>query len=170
MTDSSIIHRWKKEAEVARERAFRFLRWLKTLDRKQVDGLAKETHVEVFQSVDCLACTNCCQTLKPDFRERDLQNAAVHLGLTPEALKTNYLQQNAQGIWQPKTLPCPFLASTGYCNIYEVRPGDCRDFPHTDKTSFAQRSWTHAENVVTCPAVFGILARMEERLGWRDQD
>ena len=159
----------QKEAEVARERAFRFFRWLKTLPRKQVDALAKATHIEVFQSVDCLGCTNCCQTLKPDFREHDLDKVAVHLGLSMEALKASYLQQNPQGIWQPKTLPCPFLASTGHCTIYAVRPVDCRDFPHTDKTSFAQRSWTHAENVVTCPAVYGILERMEEKMGWVDE-
>ncbi len=168
MTHPSIIDHWQQEAEAARERAFRFFRWLKTLDRAQVDRQAKETHVEVFQTVDCLACTNCCRTLKPDFRERDIQNAAVHLGLTTEILRSTYLEQNEQGNWQPKTLPCPFLAKTGHCGIYPVRPGDCSGFPHTDKSSFANRSWTHSENVITCPAVFGILERMEERMRWRD--
>ena len=163
------MSQWQKEAEAARARGFRFFRWLKTLDRRRVDGLARDIHVAVFASVDCLACTNCCRTLKPEFRERDLQNAAAQLGLTSATLKATYLEQNAQGNWQTNATPCPFLAPTGHCRIYAVRPGDCRDFPHTDKTSFASRSWTHTENVVTCPAVLAILERMEVRLGWREQ-
>ncbi len=169
MSHPSSIINLQKEAEATRTRGFRFFRWLKTLDRRRVDVLARDTHIAVFAAVDCLACTNCCKTLKPEFRERDLQNAAAHLALTTETLKTAYLEQNAQGNWQTNATPCPFLAPTGHCRIYAVRPGDCRDFPHTDKTSFASRSWTHTENLVTCPAVFAIIERMEARLGWREQ-
>ena len=61
MTHQSIITYWQKEAEIARDRGFRFFRWLKTLDGKTVDRLAKATHVEVFDTVDCLQCTNCCR-------------------------------------------------------------------------------------------------------------
>jgi len=168
MTHQSIITYWQKEAEAARDRGFRFFRWLKTLDGKKVDRLAKETHTEVFQTVNCLQCTNCCRTLKPDFREKEQQAVSAYLGLTVEALQVGYLEQNEQGNWQTNALPCPFLADTGHCRIYEVRPGDCRGFPHTDKAPFTSRSWAHSENVVTCPAVFAILEKMQARIGYRD--
>ncbi len=169
MTHQSIIARWQKEAEAAQERSFRFLRWLKLLDHKKVDRLAKEAHTEVFQALDCLQCNNCCRTLKPEFREKDIRKISAHLGLTVSNLQASYLEQNEQGNWQTNTLPCPFLADTGHCRIYEVRPDDCSGFPHTDKTSFASRSWSHSENTVTCPAVFTILERMQARMGYRDR-
>ena len=169
MTHLSIISHWQKEAEAASARSARFFSWLKLLDRKKVDRIAKETHAEVFATVDCLQCTNCCRTLKPEFRDKDQRAVSAHLGLTVHDLRATYLEQNEQGNWQTNALPCPFLADTGHCRIYEVRPGDCSGFPHTDQTSFANRSWSHSVNAVTCPAVFAILERMQGRMGWRDR-
>lgn len=164
MEDGQIIVRWKtaiEEAESAVERAFRFLRILKLKPRKPVDKLAKAVHTEVFSEINCVRCANCCRTLKPEFRPKDIASASIHLNISEDDLKAQYLQQNAQGNWETRTLPCPFLSENGFCGIYPVRPGDCSGFPHTDKSNFAARSWTHAENVRTCPAVFEILERME---------
>ena len=36
----------------------------------------------------------------------------------------------------PKGLPCPFLAEDGRCTVYEVRPRDCAEYPHTQKKGF----------------------------------
>lgn len=169
MTHQSIIENWQKAAEVASDRGYRFLRWLKLLDHKKVDRIAKETHTEVFAAVNCLQCTNCCRTLKPEFREKDQRAISVHLDLTVKDLRTTYLEQNEQGVWQTNALPCPFLADTGHCRIYAVRPGDCSGFPHTDQTSFASRSWSHSANTENCPAVFAILERMQVRMRYRDR-
>ncbi len=167
MTHQSIIEHWHKEADIAQHRSDRFFRWLKTLDKRKVDRLAKETHTEVFATVECVRCAHCCRTLKPEFREKDMRLIGAHLGLTVKELQATYLEQNEQGVWQTNVLPCPFLADTGHCRIYAVRPGDCSGFPHTDKTSFASRSWSHSTNAVTCPAVFAIVESMQTRLGYR---
>lgn len=169
MTHQSTIHHWKKEAEGARDRAFRFFLWLKTLHPRRVDRLAKGATRRVFRAVDCVACARCCRTLKPDFRPKDIQAAGAYLGLSAADFTEKYLEKNEQGNWQTNELPCPFLAETGHCGIYPARPADCRDYPHTDRPGFTRRSWSHAENAATCPAVFAILERMMERLGWREE-
>ncbi len=168
MTHQSIIEQWEKRAEGAKDRAFRFFRWLKTLDPDRVDNIAKETHTEVFKAVSCTDCANCCRTLKPQFLPREIQAASKFLGLNQEEFTQKYLTKNAQNNWETNDLPCPFLADNGFCNIYEVRPGDCSGYPHTDKKHFAGRSWSHAENAATCPAVFTILERMKDRMGYAD--
>lgn len=168
MTHQSIIEHWQKQAESAKDRAFRFFRWLKLLPENRVDPIAKEVHEEVFAVVQCTECANCCRTLKPQFHAREILAASAFLEQTQEEFTQKYLIQNGQGNWEANALPCPLLAENGFCKIYEVRPGDCRGYPHTDKKHFAGRSWGHAENVVTCPAVFAIVERMMARMNYMD--
>jgi len=165
----SIVKNWQQKAEAADDRSFRFFRWLKLLDSKRVDRIAKETHAHVFEEVNCTKCANCCRTLKAEFRSKDVMAASAHLGMAPNDFTDKYLLKNKQGNLEVNALPCPFLLAEGLCNIYEVRPEGCRDFPHTHKSSFASRSMTHSANVSTCPAVFEILERMQERMNYRDR-
>ena len=65
-------------------------------------------------------------------------------------------------------LPCPFLKDDK-CSIYEVRPKDCRDFPHTDKKEFTARRYLHTANTKACPAVFHIIETMKDRFNWRER-
>lgn len=64
-----------------------------------------------------------------------------------------------------KETPCPFLGEDDRCTIYDVRPEDCRHFPHTDKKHFTQRVYQHASNTQVCPAVYYIVEEMRHR--WR---
>jgi uncharacterized protein len=48
--------------------------------------------------------------------------------------------------------------------IYAVRPQACREFPHTDKEGFIWRTYLHAGNTQTCPAVYFLVQRMRQRL------
>ena len=57
-------------------------------------------------------------------------------------------------------MPCPFLADDGRCTIYEVRPKDCAEYPHTQKKGFASRTHLHADNTLVCPAVFWIVEEL----------
>ncbi len=170
MTHSALIEKWTSQAAGAYDRAYRFFRWLKGQPSDQVDAAAKETHQEVFRTLRCTECANCCRTLKPQFLPGDIQAASVFLGLSKADFTEKYLQKNNQGNWATNALPCPFLAENGYCQIYQVRPGDCRGYPHTDKRDFASRSWSHTENIVTCPAVFAIMERLTLRMAYVDPD
>lgn len=169
MTHTFIIEQWKTKAAGAQDRAYRFFRWLKLLSRAKVDRIAKETHEEVFSTVHCTECTNCCRTLKAQFLPRDIRAASAFLGLSEADFTQKYLLKNEQNNWVSNALPCPLLAENGYCQIYEARPEACRGYPHTDKSSFASRSWSHTDNMTTCPAVFAIMERMMERMGYRDR-
>ena len=66
--------------------------------------------------------------------------------MTREAFVSAYLETDPDepGLWM-NSLPCPFLGEDNRCKIYEVRPEDCRSFPHTNKEGFVFRTIGHAQ-------------------------
>ena len=100
------------------------------------------------------------------FRSSDVQRIAKHLGVEPEEFAAKHLEKDEFGELLLKTVPCPFLGSDNRCTIYEVRPQDCRDFPHTHKKEFSSRTHGVSANTATCPAVFFIVERMRA-MKWR---
>ncbi|MCK7553486.1 YkgJ family cysteine cluster protein [Chitinophaga sedimenti] len=63
-----------------------------------------------------------------------------------------------------KSSPCPFLAADNTCDIYDMRPGDCRNYPYTDSDEFFKRPNTTYLNSTICPAVFYVLERLRAKL------
>ncbi len=74
-----------------------------------------------------------------------------------------YLKADEDGDLVLKTLPCPFLGTDNRCTVYEVRPRDCAEYPHTQKKGFSSRTHGIANNSLTCPAVFYIIEQMRAR-------
>ena len=83
----------------------------------------------------CQRCGACCRwsgsvLLDP----ADIDQAATFLGLTPEAFidrHTILARNRAQlTLREASDGACEFLESSGRCQIYPVRPRQCRDFPH----------------------------------------
>jgi Fe-S-cluster containining protein len=159
----TIIADWKANAERHADRNFRFLRSLKMKNERAVDRAARELHDEAFSIIDCIQCANCCKTVSPLFLEDDIRRIAKHLGLTEADFKATYLRADEDGDLCLKILPCPFLAEDGHCIIYEVRPKDCAEYPHTRKREFATRTHLHAGNTLSCPAVFWIVEELRAR-------
>jgi Fe-S-cluster containining protein len=151
---------WRDHAEAEVEDHFRFLRGLKMApSERRVDNVARELHEDVFAAIDCVRCSHCCKTLKPVLSDADIKRIAKHLGLSRQAFIDTYLETDPEdGRQQMRVLPCPFLAEDGRCRIYEHRPRTCREYPHTDKKGFASRTHLHAENTLTCPAVYHIVS------------
>ena len=118
--------------------------------------------IEAFSIIDCVQCANCCKTVSPRFFKEDVGRIAKHLGMTADDFET-YLQAGDDSALCLKNLPCPFLADDGRCTIYEVRPKDCAEYPHTRKREFASRTHLHAANALACPAVFWIIEQMRSR-------
>lgn len=165
----SIVNDWQANAARDVERNYRFLRSLKMYEHSdRVDRVAGELHEEAFRKVDCLRCANCCKTMRPKVTEEDVDRIAPHLGLTAGEFTRTYLETDPDepGMWM-KSLPCPFLGEDNRCKIYDVRPEDCRSFPHTHKEGFVFRTIGHAQNTENCPAVFYIVERMRGRFGRR---
>jgi Fe-S-cluster containining protein len=159
----TILNDWRQNAERHEERNFAFLHSLKMRDDGPVNRAARRLHEKAFSIIDCTQCANCCKTVSPLFRKEDVRRIAKHLGLKATEFVATYLQADEDGDLHLKSLPCPFLGEDNHCTIYEVRPRDCAEYPHTQKKGFATRTRLHAGNTLTCPAVFYIVEEMRAR-------
>jgi Fe-S-cluster containining protein len=165
----TIIADWKQNAEQHGERNLMFLRRLKRKDDRVVDRKAHRLHEEAFSIIDCTQCANCCKTIHPLLTDKDIQRIARHLGMDASTFQAEYLEDDEGGRLQMKGLPCPFLGADDRCKIYEVRPADCAEYPHTDKEGFTFRTYGIADNSLVCPAVFYIVEQLRVR-GVKDRD
>ncbi len=162
----AIFQDWKDHAARNEHANFRFLRSLKMVSNpKRIDVLAAELHTEAFGLIDCTRCANCCKTIPPGVTDEDIGVIAGQLGLSKEQFIETYLTVDQdEGGYRMKVTPCPFLGEDDRCTIYDVRPEDCRQFPHTDKKQFTSRVYQHASNTQACPAVYYIVEEMRSRL------
>jgi len=142
--------------------SFLFIRSLKFKDEDKVDKLTKNLHDEAFSKIDCLKCGNCCKISKPLLTEEDIAAIANNKQVSTKEIKRKYLEMDEDNDWTFNSLPCPFLGEENVCEIYDSRPQDCREFPHTQKDSFASRSYQHSANTLSCPAVYYIVEKLKE--------
>lgn len=164
-THDAMVADWRQNAEKRDDANYRFLRSLKMRPPKKVDRIALQLHQEAFSVVDCKKCANCCRTLHPIVSKEDITRISGHLGMAQEQFIADYLEQDEdQGTYRIKKSPCPFLGEDNLCKIYDVRPEKCRGYPFTDKPDFVFMTMTHANNAVTCPAVFYLVEQMKLRL------
>jgi len=159
-----LINRWKGRAKKYYQKNRRFLLSLKAHHTEGLDRRAKKTHRRTFESIDCTQCGNCCRTLEPEFKKQDILRISEYLGLSQTEFIRRYLRMGQEKDYTVQSLPCPFLGDDNLCTIYEVRPKSCRDYPFTDKKQFAKRAEQHAENTLTCPAVFHIVEKLRMSL------
>lgn len=144
-----------------RSRLRRFLTKVENNPPAALDVYADILDREVWKEVDCLACSNCCRTMTPTFTFKDLQRIAPHLRMTIKQFREKWLYKNRQGEWMNRTTPCQFLdRKTNMCNIYEVRPKDCAEFPHLTKKKVTDYIHVHRQNVQHCPATFKWVEKM----------
>jgi Fe-S-cluster containining protein len=157
-----MLRSWRENAAREEDANFRFLRSLKMVsDPARLDSQARELHQEVFASIDCTRCANCCKTMQPAFTDEDIESIAAHLGMSPEAFVAAHLEVDPEeGGHRTKAAPCPFLGGDDRCTIYAVRPQACREFPHTDKEGFIWRVYLHTANTLSCPAVYHLVKRL----------
>jgi Fe-S-cluster containining protein len=156
------INRRRKELE---KNAAAFYNRLKKRQPPGIDDTLTELDEVVFAKTDCLACANCCKTLKTVFKERDIKRIAESLNMRPADFVNQYLVIDEDGDYVQKQLPCPFLDSANACTIYEVRPHACRSYPHT-ATLPLKKSWNLIiKNAAVCPAVHEITQMMKKKYG-----
>jgi uncharacterized protein len=166
MNHDTIVQDWRENAERHDEQNYRFLRSLKQHDYGfEPDELAGEFHEQVFQTVDCTRCANCCKSMTVRLTGADIERIARHLGLSVQQFTERYLEPDEQEapLLKMRQQPCPLLGSDNRCTIYDVRPACCREYPHTDKEGFTSRTMLHASNAKECPAVFWIVEQLRLR-------
>lgn len=135
---------------------------LKKSKPKNLDDVVHRAHNDIFESVDCLKCANCCKTTSPTFYERDIDRLAKHLKIKPSAFINQYLLKDDVGDYVLKEAPCPFLDYENYCLVYESRPTACREYPHTNRKRFYQILDLSIKNTEICPAVVEVFDKIRE--------
>ena len=155
-----IVADWKANA---REDLIENKVFLKSIPKnKKIDDLASNLHEAVFKKVDCLQCANCCKTTPALVTRPDAKRIAKHLSIPPKTFIRKYLLEDINGELMIARVPCTFLNDDNTCQIYDVRPQACREYPHTNQFGFSRRSKMNANNTLVCPAVFEIVKRLKE--------
>ena len=155
----TLLENWKNRKPNTQKENLKLIKLLSLRKNKHtIDEQAQQLHQQAFEKINCLQCANCCQSIPPIVTPSDTTRIARHLGIKPTKFETQYLTTDTDGDTVMKTTPCVFLEpNTNQCQIYDVRPKACRQFPHTDTYDFAKNLQLHTQNANICPAVFHIL-------------
>lgn len=155
---------YKKQALQKQKEHKKFLDGIKKKPPKNLDYVVQETHEEVFETIDCLQCANCCKTTGPLYTEKDIERISKHLRMKPADFEAKYLRVDEDSDKVLQNLPCFFLNSDNTCSIYEVRPKACREYPHTDRKKIYQINNLTIKNTLICPAAYEFVERIMKNL------
>ncbi len=152
----------KEKAQKAEKETQTFFARLKKRPPKKLDEIVHQLHDEVFEEIDCLDCANCCQSISPIVTTKDISRISKWMKMKEADFIERYLQIDAEQDYVFRTSPCPFLGAGHYCDIYELRPKACREYPHTDRRRFVQLLDLSRKNCHYCPAVFEVVEKMKQ--------
>ena len=155
-----LLKKWKENSEANYSENLSFLNSLR--GKREWDTKASEIHKDVFEKAECLACANCCRTTPAIVDRSDAKRIAKHLGISPKGFIRKYLLEDFNGEMVIQRVPCTFLNTDNTCQIYEVRPKACREYPHTDQSEFNRRGKMNAKNTLVCPAAYEIVERLKK--------
>lgn len=136
-----------------------FRKW-KQSKPKDLDSRFHSSHDQEFKKMDCLTCANCCKTTSPIFRDADIRRISKHLRMKESQFIDSYLKMDEENDYVLQKSPCHFLGADNKCDIYEVRPLACREYPHTDRKNMHQILDLTVQNTLICPAVSRIVQKI----------
>ena len=131
---------------------------------KNLDAIMEKLHGDEFKKSDCLQCANCCKTTSPIFTNKDIERISKSFRIKTRQFIDNYLNVDDDQDYVLKSSPCTFLADDNTCNIYDVRPKACQEYPHTNRKNFEKISELTLKNVSICPATFNIVEALRAKL------
>jgi Fe-S-cluster containining protein len=131
---------------------------------KNLDAIMEKLHDDEFKKSDCLQCANCCKTTSPIFTNKDIERISKSFRIKTRQFIDNYLNVDDDQDYVLKSSPCTFLADDNTCNIYDVRPKACQEYPHTNRKNFEKISELTLKNVSICPATFNIVEALRAKL------
>jgi len=127
---------------------------------KDLDQKFHAADEQEFKKMDCLTCANCCKTTSPIFRDADIRRISKHLRMKEAQFISNYLKMDDESDYVLQKSPCHFLGTDNKCDIYDVRPLACREYPHTDRKNMYQILDLTVQNTLICPAVSRIVQKI----------
>jgi Fe-S-cluster containining protein len=142
----------------------KFLERLKKQKVAQLDEIVQELNDIAFEEIDCLQCANCCKTTGPLLLNKDIDRLAKELKMRPANFTEQYLKVDEDRDYIFQQLPCPFLGSDHYCQVYNARPNACREYPHTHQRDQLQKLKITYANSLICPAVAKIVEEMKAEI------
>ncbi|MBU1238514.1 YkgJ family cysteine cluster protein [Myxococcota bacterium] len=140
----------------------------KTLKNKPPKDLDHDVHRwndEIFAEINCLDCGNCCRTMDRHLTTGDIDKLARFLRMKLPDFVDQYLLLDSDEDYVFKETPCPFFDDDNTCLVYEARPRSCREYPYLHVTKFYQMLALSLKNRETCPAVFHVFERLNEKYG-----
>lgn len=135
---------------------------LRKMRKGEVDELIHTLNDEVFDSINCLECANCCTTTGPLLKDKDIERLSKHFNIKPSQFIDIFLKIDEDNDYVFKSLPCPFLGEDKYCSVYDDRPKACREYPHTDRVNQLGILSITRKNVEICPAVAQIFINIDK--------
>ena len=138
------------------------IKHLKKLGSGELDERIHSLHERYEEEIDCLDCGNCCKSISPAMKDRDLERIAKYLKVKPSELLEDLMEIDEDGDYVFRSQPCPFIGQDNYCSVYPVRPKVCRDYPHTDRNRQYQILNTSKKNIAICPIVYAIFKELRE--------
>lgn len=145
----------------------RFRTFLKGQDNKKVDRVVHRLYEEIESQIDCTKCGNCCKTLRPCMTNKEIETLRIIDKVSREYFIENFTEQDdLEDIKYLKNTPCKYL-SNKECSIYDLRPMDCKSYPHIHKKHFNSRTLGMMENYGICPIVFNVLESLKMEFEFR---
>lgn len=154
---------WERRAEKEFKGNKKFLERLKKNPPRDLDRTFQEAHEEIFSAFDCLHCANCCKTISPVFKMKDIERIADYVKKKPADFIDTYLKMDEEGDYVLQKSPCAFLNEDNTCQVYEVRPAACRSYPHTDRSNIQSLLNLTLRNTKSCPATLEIVALVKKK-------
>jgi len=145
------ITQWQSKAKRMYKEYSRFLKNLKHKNSRLIDQIAQQNTDIAYSLLDCRSCANCCKTLSPIVKHSDIKRISKHLGMREMVFISTYLTTDSNNDYIMKSVPCPFLLDNNMCSIYDIRPIDCSDYPHTHQVNFKNLIDYHNKNILSCP-------------------
>jgi Fe-S-cluster containining protein len=146
----------KYYAQKNEKQNWKFRSQIKMMDNTdaEMDSLVVEISDRITNQINCKTCANCCKEKSPIVLKKEILSISEGLGISKEEFENKYLEKAEESIeFIISKRPCPFLQNNE-CEIYDIRPEDCRSYPHLHKEGFRTRLIGVLENYSVCPIVF----------------
>ena len=141
-----------------------FLKKLRKNPPANLNKIVKAADIETWGEVQCLDCANCCKTMTPTFTKPEIRRIAERVGMSYDQYYEKYLHvDDDNGDIVNNLQPCQHLGKDNKCRVYDIRPNDCRTFPHHVRKDFLYQveENTYMNNIHRCPATLQFLENLE---------
>jgi uncharacterized protein len=141
--------------------------FLKGQDFEKVDRIVQRLNNEISSQIDCQTCGNCCKNLKPCVTDSEIINMAQTRSLKRSEFESIFVEKETNSdVKFLKNSPCTFLLEKS-CSIYNIRPEECKSYPHTHKPNFISRTFVMIDNYSICPIVYNVFERLKSELKYK---